>query len=57
MSKIQLEDCAHCLGSGEEIKHSPTGTPRVRSCRRCRGLGQVETVVNSHYVNEDLFEY
>lgn len=56
-SRINMEDCGHCLGSGEEIRISPTGKPRGRTCRRCKGLGQVESVVNDHYVNEDLFDY
>lgn len=57
MNKIQFEDCSHCLGSGEEIKQSMTGTVRVRTCRRCKGMGQVEAVVNDHYINESLFDY
>jgi DnaJ-class molecular chaperone len=54
---IKVEDCSHCLGTGEEMKFSPTGKPRARTCRRCKGMGQVEAVINDQYINEELFEY
>lgn len=57
MSKIETDDCAHCLGTGEEIRFSPTGKARGRSCKRCKGVGQVETIINEHYLNEEVLDY
>lgn len=54
MSAINLEDCSHCLGTGEEIKQSIIGTVRARTCKRCKGVGQVEAIVNDHYINEGM---
>ena len=56
MNTSKLEECHHCLGSGEEIHNSILGTKRAKTCSICQGLGEVESVVNDYYLS-DITEF
>lgn len=50
-----LKECSSCLGTGETMHRGKNGGMFSSDCHVCKGVGEVESVVDEHFLHQEVF--